>query len=47
MGGPTRKPDTRQNDDIGREGDVAAVVEPEDEDRRVRPGERRPERIMP
>ena len=58
MGDPTRKPDSRQNDDIERgtepdprvperEGDLAGTVGPEDEDRRVRPGEKRPERIMP
>ena len=58
MGDPTRKPDHRQNEDIERtgepdprvperEGGVEGTVEPEDEDRRVRPGEKRPERIMP
>ena len=58
MSDPTRKPDHRQNNDIERsdepdprvperEGDVAGIVEPEDEDRRVRPGEKRPEGIMP
>ena len=55
---PRRKPDHRQNVDTERgtepdprvdkrDGDVERTVEPEDEDRRVRPGERRPERIMP
>jgi hypothetical protein len=55
---PRTKPDHRQNTDIergepdprvparDRESDVERA-EPEDEDRRVRPGEKRPERIMP
>jgi hypothetical protein len=55
---PRRKPDHRDNVDIERgtepdprvdkrDGDVERTVEPEDEDRRVRPGEKRPHRIMP
>jgi len=55
---PRRKPDHRENVDIERgtepdsrvdkrDGDVERTVEPEDEDRRVRPGEKRPDRIMP
>ena len=40
------EPDPRVPEREG-EGDGAGVVEPEDEDRRVRPGEKRPERIMP
>ena len=55
---PRRKPDHTRNTGIeGTEpdpqvpdrggADVERTVEPEDEDRRVRPGEKRPERIMP
>ncbi len=55
---PKRKPDHTSNTGIestepdplvpARDGnDVERSVEPEDEDRRVRPGEKRPERIMP
>ena len=55
---PRHKPDHRENVDIERDtepdprvdkrdGDVERTVEPEDEDRRVRPGEKRPDRVMP
>ena len=58
MSDPNRKPrDHTRNVDVERgdpdprvekrDGDVERAVEPEDEDRRVRPGEKRPERIMP
>ena len=42
---PDPRVDKRDNRRSG--GDVERTVEPEDEDRRVRPGEKRPERIMP
>ena len=55
---PSRKPRERQNVDIeqdtgkeervpARDGDTERTVGPEDEDRRVRPGEDRPEGTMP
>ena len=55
---PTRRPRDRQSVDIeqdtgtdervpAREGDTERTVEPEDEDRRVRPGEKRPAGTMP
>ncbi len=54
---PDPKPRERHNTDIERdstgekvdrrENDTARTVEPEDEDRRVRPGERRPPGTMP
>jgi hypothetical protein len=55
---PTRRPRERQNVDIeqdtgtgervpARDGDTERTVEPEDEDRRVRPGEKRPGGTMP
>ena len=54
---PNRKRDHTRNVDVERgdpdprvdkrDSDVERTVEPEDEDRRVRPGEKRPERIMP
>lgn len=59
MTDPRTKPDHRQNTDIERgpgpdrrvpERDSDSDVEraePEDEDRRVRPGEKRPEGTMP
>jgi hypothetical protein len=59
MSDPRTKPDHRQNPDIERgtdpdrrvpererQGDVERA-EPEDEDRRVRPGEKRPNGVMP
>ena len=59
MTDPRTRPDHRENTDIERgtepdprvpererQGDVERA-EPEDEDRSVRPGEKRPERIMP
>ena len=50
---PTRRPRERQNEDIEqgtgsdqrvprRDGETERTVGPEDEDRRVRPGEKRP-----
>lgn len=55
---PDPKPRERSNTDVERESgtdekverrdnDTARTVEPEDEDRRVRPGERRPAGTMP
>lgn len=55
---PDPKPRERNNVDIERESgteervprrenDTACTVEPEDEDRRVRPGEKRPHGTMP
>ena len=54
---PKRRRDHSDNVDVERgdpdprvdkrDGDLERTVEPEDEDRRVRPGEKRPERIMP
>jgi hypothetical protein len=55
---PDPKPRDRRNVDIERDstmderaprrdGDTARTVEPEDEDRRVRPGEKRPHGTMP
>lgn len=45
-------PDIERGTDIGkrvpqRDGDTARTVGPEDEDRRVRPGEKRPHGTMP
>jgi hypothetical protein len=55
---PTRRPRERQNEDIEqdtggdqrvprRDGETERTVGPEDEDRRVRPGEKRPAGTMP
>ena len=49
---PTRRPSDPQNVDVERdigtdERDGDRTVEPEDEERRVRPGERRPPGTMP
>lgn len=58
MSGPNSRNPDRRNDDIERhtgrdervpqrQGDTERTVEPEDEDRRVRPGEKRPAGTMP
>jgi hypothetical protein len=55
---PTPRPRERRNTDIERDtgadervprrdGETEQTVEPEDEDRRVRPGEKRPGGTMP
>jgi hypothetical protein len=55
---PTPRPRERQNEDIEqgtdsdqrvprRDGETEGTVGPEDEDRRVRPGEKRPAGTMP
>lgn len=55
---PNRHPGERRNVDVEqdtsrdervprRNGEIERTVEPEDEDRRVRPGERRPAGTMP
>jgi len=55
---PTPRPRERQNPDIEqgtgrdesvprRDGETERTVEPEDEDRRVRPGEKHPAGTMP
>ena len=55
---PTPRPRERQNEDIEqdtgsdqrvprRDGETERTVGPEDEDRRVRPGEKRPAGTMP
>jgi hypothetical protein len=55
---PTPRPHERRNPDIERntgndervprrDGETERTVGPEDEDRRVRPGEKRPEGTMP
>jgi len=55
---PARKPGKRQNIDVerdagtdervpSRDGETDRTVEPEDEDRRVRRGEKRPAGTMP
>lgn len=58
MSGPNSRNTERRNADIEqgtgrdervpqRESDTVRTVEPEDEDRRVRPGEKRPAGTMP
>lgn len=58
MSGPKSRNPERHNEDIERdtgrdervpqrEGDTERTVGPEDEDRRVRPGEKRPAGTMP
>ena len=49
---PRERPDTERDSRTGetvrpRDGDTSRTVGPEDEDRRVRPGERRPPGTMP